>query len=131
MKYFDKKAELELKNIAVTNNEKLLVYPGACRYNSRCHHNAVHEAIENGHNRVAATFCLEGDTPVIHFINIDNNGKYTDNTFGHWAKKFDYYLIKFIEKEDFFSISAEFRKIHKEVYGKLKPLTRFFSNIEF
>ena len=41
------------------------------------------------------------ETSIIHFINVNKDGEYIDNTLGHWSATYDYYLIKYIENNSF------------------------------
>ena len=70
--------------------------------------NAVHDALNNGHDYIAMCIYIDEGFPIIHFINIDNDGNYTDNTLGRWSETLEYYLVKTIKKDDFFNVNNIF-----------------------
>lgn len=125
------KAKEVVLKMAKSNMTKIKVKSGICRYNFRCHNNAVHDALNNNDEKLAMCFYIDEDYPIIHFINIDKEGGYIDNTLGRWSEKYEYYLIKEIGKEDFFSISNIFQEYRKELNKNLPLHVRLLSNIEF
>lgn len=125
--------ELAKKEIIkyVKENRKLIkVRGGKCRYNYRCQNNAVHEAIENNEKKIAMCIYIHNDYPIIHFINVNKKGKFIDNTLGHWCTQYDYYLIRYIEKSDFFKVGEIFDLYRIELRNKLRFFTKLLSNIE-
>lgn len=96
-----------------------------------CHKNSVHEAIKNKDDSVVMCMYIDGDYPIIHFINQDKNGHYVDNTLGEWSEKYNYYFIKLINKDEFFDVDKVFDAYRKEIRKQLSFWVRLFSNIEF
>ena len=76
-------------------------------------------------------FYFDENHPIIHFLNIDDEGNYVDNTLGRWSETYDYYLIRTIEKESFFNINKIFSAYRKELKSKLPWYVRWFSDYEF
>lgn len=110
---------------------KINVKPGIGRYNFMCHLNSVHDALNNDYNKIVMCIYIDENYPIIHFINVDNDGNYIDNTLGRWSEKFDYYFVKLIKKEDFFNINDIFTVYRKELRLKLPFYLRWFSNNKF
>jgi len=107
------------------------VKAGKCRYNFRCHMNSVHEAMKKGDEQVAMVVCISDTVePHIHFINI-HKGKYVDNTLGVWKDKYSMFLVKTIDKQDFWSIESMFRNYDKYLQNCIPFYLRWFSNITF
>lgn len=131
MELFYNQAKLKIKNFATTNLQKINVLPGTCRYNFRCHNNAVHDAINEQQNEIAMCIYIDNNYPVIHFLNIDKDGNYIDNTLGNWAVTYQYYLVKHISKSDFFNIITIFKAYRIDLRKKLPLYIRLFSNIQF
>lgn len=125
------KAKKIVLNIAKSTMPKIKVTSGNCRYNFRCHNNSVHDALNDGNEKIAMCFYIDDDYPIIHFINVDNDSNYIDNTLGRWSERYEYYLIKDIDKVDFFSISDIFKEYREELHKKLPLYVRLLSNIEF
>ena len=98
-KFNNKKAREFFTTYAIANYDKIKVKSGKCRYNFRCQYNAVHEAKKAGDSRIAMTIYIDGDYPIIHFLNYQNE-EFIDNTLGEWSKRLDYYFVKWIEDED-------------------------------
>ena len=119
-----------IRNFVFDNYPKIKVSPGECVYNFRCHLNAVHHAIRNGHHHVAMVIYISKNSnkPSIHFVNINKEGKYTDNTVGEWSANFDYYLVSYIEKYRFFHIESEFTNYRKTLMKVPDPFIRFVAN---
>lgn len=111
---------------------KINVKSGNCRYNFRCHYNSVHEALNNNDEKIAMVFYFIGtNKPILHFVNVDKNGIFTDNTIGRWSEIYDYYLIKYIKKEKFFNIDNIFANYRKKLKEYLPFYVRILSDIEF
>lgn len=131
MNIFNEKAKEIITNMVIATMPKIEVNSGICRFNFRCQMNAVHDAITNQENKIAMCIYFEGENPIVHFINIDNNGNYVDNTLGAWSVKYDYYLVRHIEKESFFSINNIFASYIRELKMKLPFYVRLFSDYDF
>jgi len=130
----DYKANLEIIDYTRNNLKKIDVNSGKCRYNYKCHMNAVHEAIENNEDNIAMVMYLhknddESLEPIIHFVNVDSNGIYTDNTLGNWSRYYEYYFIKNIEYLDYPIINSILAKYKKEYRNKLSFFTKLFSTV--
>lgn len=72
------------------------IYPkaGKCKYNFMCHMNSAHEAIKKGHSKLIVGFYIYNKQPILHFYNIDKNGKIIDNTLGIHTLGFQHYFGK-------------------------------------
>lgn len=108
-------------NYIIANLKLIKVESGIIRYNYMCHKNAVHDAINNGDKKIAMVFHLNKDNkyPIIHFVNVNKKGIYTDNTLGNWSTMFNYYLIRTIPKEQFEQVDLIFSNYRKELKRKL------------
>lgn len=107
--------------------EKITVNPGACRYNYKCHLNSVHEAIENKQKRVAVVWYIEDNEKVIvHFLNVDENWIFTDNTLWHWSKYIEYYLIEYIDEGRFPQIWNVLMQYKEFLWGQSPWYMRLF-----
>ncbi|MDX1365897.1 MAG: hypothetical protein R3243_16955 [Arenibacter latericius] len=104
-----KKQRKQVIDYVVSNHDKIIVHPGVCRYNYKCHMNAVHDAISDGDDSLAMCIYIDDGYPVIHFINI-HDGEYVDNTLGQWSSRYEYYLVKKISSDEFFEIESIFVK---------------------
>lgn len=131
MGLLDDKAKEIVKDHMLATMKRVPVKSGACRYNFRCQRNAVHEALEAGHDEIAMCMYLEGDNPIIHFLNVDKDGNYTDNTLGQWSQRYTYFLVRHIDKESFFSIESIFSSYRRDLKLKMPLHVRLFSNVEF
>jgi len=120
-----------ITNHILATMPKITVTAGVCRWNYMCQMNTVHDALNDGHQKIAMCFYLEEMRPIIHFVNIDDTGKYIDNTFGRWCEKYDYYLVRFIEKESFFEVDDIFKAYRKELNRMLPWWIRIFGRVEF
>jgi hypothetical protein len=127
----NQKANLEIIQYLRGSKNKIDVKSGACRYNQRCQYNSVHEAIEKSEDKVAMCMCVNEDYTMIHFVNVDSEGVFTDNTLGHWSKEYEYFFIKYIDSVDFFNIDDVFVSYRKELRKKLSFWTRLLSSVEF
>ena len=108
--------------------EKVDVYPGSCRFNFRCHDNAVHEAIENEQDRIAQVVYIQNDYPVVHYVNVEKDGQLVDNTLGHNIMDKDFYLVKMVYEEEFSNIHILHEEMRNELRRSLSPLNRIFSD---
>ena len=130
----DNKANLEIIDYTKNNLEKISIRSGKCRFNYRCHMNAVHEAINNNEDEVAMVVYFHKNDdgsiyPIIHFVNVDADGIYTDNTLGNWSRYYEYYLIKNIEELDFPIINSILSNYKDEFRKKLSFTTRLLSTV--
>lgn len=121
------KAREEIIDYIKGNFSSIEVRPGKCRYNFRCHDNAVHEASKKNHKKIALCVYIDNGWPIIHFINY-NKKKFRDNTLGQWASQYEYYLIRFIEAKDMWNVHHIFEEYRKELGRKLNWKTRILSN---
>lgn len=108
-----------------SNYQMVEVNPGQCRYNYQCHSNSVHEATVLGHKEIALVVYFEGNEPTVHFINVDNEGKFVDNTLGVWCEKTEMYLIRKISKMEFYDVYM----IHNSFRMHLKNMLPFHLRI--
>ena len=128
---FDDKAKKIVKNMVTATMPKINVKSGLCRFNFRCQMNSVHDALNNNQDKIAMCFSVKNNEPIIHFINIDNENNYIDNTLGRWSETYEYYLIRTIEKESFFKINDIFTAYRNELKSKILFYVRWFSDCEF
>lgn len=132
MKFNNKKVEKLFYDEIVSTRERIEVTPGECRYNYRCHNNAVHEAVKNEDEDIAMVVYMHEKNvdPIIHFVN-HKDGVYTDNTLGQWAIRHEYYLIRHIDKEDFWNVQFIFNAYRRTVRKNLNWWLRLTSDIDF
>lgn len=131
MNILNNKANSEVINYLRGTKDKIGVLPGKGRFNYKCHFNAVHEAINKKEKRVAMCMLINGEYPGIHFVNVNKDGEFTDNTLGNWVENYEYFLIKYIDDVDYFNIDDVFISYQKELRKKLSFFTRIMSNVEF
>lgn len=123
-------AEKQIRERIISNHNKVEVVSGKCRYNYKCHMNAVHDALEKGDKKVAMCVCVGTDGGVfIHFINY-RKGVYTDNTLGKWSEHYEYYFIRWIGKKEFWSINTIFGDYRESLRKSLTWWVRLTSNFE-
>jgi hypothetical protein len=89
--------------------------------------NAVHEAVKNKDKKIAMCVYMDGGQPIIHFINY-RKGKFIDNTLGEWSRRYNYYFIKFIDKENFWDVNVFFTAFNNDIGRKLNWWTRLTSD---
>lgn len=131
MNLLNNKAKLEvILHLRATKN-KIDVRHGKCRFNYKCQCNAVHEAINKKQSRVAMCMYIDGDYPIIHFVNVSKKGKFKDNTLGNWATNYEFFFIKYVDDVDYFNINDVFNSYSKELRNQLSFFTRLLSDIEF
>ena len=128
---FNNTSKAIIKNMVIATMTKISVNSGVCRYNFRCQYNSVHDALNDNHERIVMCFYIDGNHPIIHFLNIDDNNNYIDNTLGRWSETYDYYLIRIIEKIDFFSVDEIFEAYRKELKKGLPFYVRWFSSVGY
>lgn len=126
-----RKSDKIIKDMIYGTLPRIEVKPGIIRYNLKCQMNAVHDALEDGDDAVAMCFCIDNGIPIIHFLNIDSHGRYVDNTLGQWSQKNEYYLIKRIDKSEFFSIDYIFSSYRNYLKSLLPFYIRWFCDCEF
>ena len=119
-----------ITNMITANLPKIQVKSGSCRYNFRCHNNAVHDALNAGNEKIAMAFYFD-EQPIIHFLNVENDGTFVDNTLGRWSEIHSYHLIRYIGKEDFFNVVKIFSAYRKEIRRMLPWWLRFLVTIDF
>ena len=125
MRWASEKASAKLRDHIISQHERIEVISGKCRFNYRCQMNAVHEAVISGEDKIAMAIYFDG-TPIIHFLNVDAEGNYTDNTLGIWSSRYTYYLIDLIDKDEFFNVNhhfGEYRKLLRRKLGWLRLFT--------
>lgn len=127
---FNNLANKRIAQVVFSKYSKISVNAGECRYNFRCADNAVHEAINNSEDNIAMVIYFEDYCPVIHFINIDKEGNYTDNTLGHWSQRMAYYLVRTIPKDSFWDIHDIFAAFRLELHRQLPFYARLFISLD-
>jgi hypothetical protein len=125
---FKNKANEIINNYILSSLECIDVKAGLCRYNYECHRNAVNDAVNNNEDSLAMCFYIDDDdnSPIIHFVNITNDGGYIDNTLGYWSSRYNYYLIRKINKNMFDKVLDIFMSYRKELNLKLPLYMRYF-----
>lgn len=131
MKLLNDKARKLVLQMIRANLQLVEVESGLCRFNFRCADNAVHDAIQNDNEKIAMVFYIDGQFPIIHFINVSSGGELIDNTLGNWSSQYEYYLIRYINKNTFFNIHSVFINYRKELRKNLPFFVRLFSNEDF
>lgn len=131
MELLKNKARKIILNMIYANYQLIEVRPGACRYNYRCQMNAVHDAIENGDDKLAMVFYINNDYPILHFINVNNDGVFLDNTLGNWSTQYDYFFIRYIDKNSYYQINSIFDNFRNELQNRLPLYVRLFNNKEW
>ena len=128
MKILNNQARAWIKKYTEENYNKIVVFSGKLLWNYQCHRNCVHTAIEESSDKIAVCIYFDGNFPIIHFLNIDKNNNFVDNTVGHWSSQYPYYFLKYIESKDFFNVDNIFGDIRKEIGNKMPWYLRMFSN---
>jgi len=127
----NKRAMKSIEDTIRLTKEKIEVKGGECRYNFRCHMNAVHVALKEGHPRIAMTVYIDDIYPVVHFLNVDpKTGEFIDNTLGEWARYNEYFLIKYIPEEEFTVVGNYLNMYKKELRRGLNFWDKLLSNYE-
>lgn len=73
-------------------------------WNNDCHKNAV-QALKDGiAEKIIMCMCFAQTDIFVHYINVDNDGKYVDNTFGWEYMRYDYYFIREIQPDEYPSL---------------------------
>lgn len=111
----------------IKNNYQIIsITPGKeIKFNYVCHKNSAHIAIVKKHKKIAMLVYIEDNQPIIHFVNY-KNGKYIDNTLGHFCPK-EAYFIRYINKSDFYKVDTIFSNFRKEIRLHLPMWLRIVS----
>lgn len=127
MGFITKKASSLIEHYVRSNYEKIEVKAGLCRYNYNCHSNSVHDALENNETTIALCVYFENDNgmPIVHFVNVDRTGVFTDNTLGVWSQKCEYYFVRFVNYSEFWDIYL----IHSSFRKSIKAILPFWLRI--
>jgi hypothetical protein len=123
---FIKQAQKFLLNYIYNNYKNINVKSGNCRYNYKCQMNAVHEAITHNQDYIAVVFYIDNNEPILHFINVNKYDEFFDNTLGVWSSKYDYYLIDYIYKSEFFEVNDYFIDLRIKFNKMLPFYLRYF-----
>lgn len=116
--YFnDDKAREKILNYVSSQYTPINVKEGKCKWNFRCHNNAVHEAVVNNQDKIAICVYVEDGWPIIHFLNYDGTD-FVDNTLGIWCSQYDYYFVGWIEKEEFFNV-YDYHDKQRKLFGDI------------
>lgn len=126
MTYNDNRARKEICNYIISKYNKIEVRVGKCRYNFRCHNNAVHEAKRKNHKKLAMVVYIDDGYPIVHFINYHKK-QFVDNTLGEWTTQYDYYFIKWVKDDEMWDIFDVFYAIKEELGKQLSWWTRLTS----
>ncbi len=123
------KARAEVGQWCRKNLPEINVRGGAYLNNSMCHQNAVHFAWKHNEDKIALVMTVDesDDWATLHFVNINNDGEYIDNTLGNLTGSFydtKYYLIKIINKDNFKAVMSTFNEYLSIYKKKLKWTTR-------
>lgn len=130
IKLLNKKADAIILNKIVSEHNRIFPIAGECRFNFRCHNNAVHEAVKNNHKQIAMVVYFDGNCPIIHFINYDKE-TYIDNTLGEWVSQYEFYLIRLLDKDDFWYVHNLFNSYRSQLRNCLPFWVRWFSDNTF
>jgi hypothetical protein len=100
----------ELCTWVLNNKEKIIVHGGDYNYNLKCHLNSVHFARQYNEPTIAMVmYGLETEDPTLHFINVNKEGEFWDNTLGSSAVYEDFYLLRLVQEEEYTNINNVFR----------------------
>lgn len=93
---------------------------GDLLFNRKCHLNAVQRVKENKAKEVYLCVCIarESNDVIVHFINKNEDDKYTDNTLGWCYKAYNYYIVRKIEEHEYNNISDILVDMKKELVFK-------------
>lgn len=127
MKLNNSKARKQISHYILENYDEIKVSPGKCRFNFKCHNNAVHEAKKNQHKKLAMCVYFDDGYPIIHFINY-KKGKFIDNTLGEWSSQVDFYFIDWIYDRDMWNIDNIFSDFRVKLGENLSWWVRLTSN---
>lgn len=127
---FNNKADKIILNKIVSEHNRIYPKAGVCRFNFRCFNNAVHDAIKDNQEQIAMVVYFDSNTPIVHFINYDGED-YIDNTLGEWVTQYEVYLIRYLDKCDFWYVSNLFNSYRAQLRNCLPFWVRWFSNNTF
>jgi len=130
MKILNKLARKLIREWVIATMPQMKVKAGVCRFNYVCHRNSVHDAVTDGQKEVAMCFFFDDDFPIIHFVNVNEQGEYTDNTLGNWCNTYKYYLVRHIEEDSFDNIQQIFNNYRKVVKKSLPFYVRWLSDYD-
>jgi len=125
--------EARINKMVESFTSEIKVKSGECRYNFRCQHNAVHQALANKDENIAMVFYRQkSDTNnrsyFIHFLNVDKKGKYTDNTLGENSIYWEYRFVRLIPSREFNRINDLFIEYRTEICKQLPWNIRWFTD---
>lgn len=122
MKRFNEKAERIWHNRVISELQKIQVESGECRFNFRCSYNTVHDAIKNKDSKIALVMYVHENSKIIlHCVNY-HKGKFIDNTLGTWATTYDYYFLRWIEKDEFNNKALDIFDATRKEWCRMIPL---------
>lgn len=130
MKLFRDAADKFIAEYVRKTYRKIDVKSGGYMLNHKCHLNAVNYAVEKKESNIVLCVTLFNDEPNIHFINFTKY-KYVDNTLGQWSATYDYYLVRFIAENEYYSIVDVFSKYRAELNRCLPWYLRLFGEYKF
>lgn len=90
-------------------------------FNHRCQLNATQRVQEGKATEVYAVIAIDGDRPIVHFINKDKDGLFVDNTLGFEYSKYDYYMVKKV-------VLSEYHKMDEVLMDLKRSLLDLHSN---
>lgn len=122
-------AEKQIRNQIISKHEIIKVKSGKTLFNYQCQYNSVSFAKKKKDKKIAMCVCERHGEVFIHFVNYHKK-KFIDNTLGQWSEIYNYYFIKFIDKEDFWDIDDIFTAYRKELRKSLSWLVRLTSNFK-
>lgn len=115
--------------------EKINVQPRTCRNNFQCHANAVHDAINDNHDKIALVVYFDEGYPIVHFVNVSEVGggitEFTDNTLGQWSGRMEYYFVRYVDKIEFWDVYKIHKSFRQIIKNQLPFIYRMFHNLDF
>jgi len=127
MRRNNREARQQICNYITAKYNKIEVQPGNGLFNYQCHRTAVDIAVKKGDKKIAMVVYIEDGYPIVHFVNFRKK-QFIDNTLGEWTTKYDYYFIKWINKDELFEVFTIFDAFKEELGKKLSWWTRINSN---
>lgn len=121
---FKKRANKIIIDYVSSQYEKIEVAPGKCELSQVRNSNVVDYAVKAGDEKITLCVCVGNNVVFAHFVNVNNEGKYTDHTFGMWSRNWDYYKIKDIFEEDLFDVPVIVGRFVKTLRRKLPLFVR-------
>lgn len=123
----DNKVRKYICDQIVSELTEISVKAGDCRFNYNCHKNATHIAETNNDEYIVCSIYIDNGYPIIHFLNIDNDGNYIDNTLGIHTLIYKHYYWKKIYRVDYFDIDNVFYNLRREIKNGLPWYYRYFT----